>query len=280
MAEYVLTATKTQARAGSFYDRIERVYDLTFKVNGYGKSLDQYFEQHPLPVSDNARVLDAGCGTGTLTLALLRNLRVPVKLTAIDLSSSVISTARKYVSKENPNQQDVRFTQGNVLALPFPDETFDVVVTCGVLEYLPLEEGFAELARVIAPGGYFLHLPMRPAPTTQVAGITLPVQDSSARRTLRTLTDRHFRSRQPLPLPAISGYRLEQDRGAGAQDLGTQACVSSHDRREDLSLVSPPHGRASDTRRHDTISPAPTSESDRHQRPAFPVHHDSNSKSK
>ena len=204
MAEYVLTATKTQARAGSFYDRIERVYDLTFKVNGYGKSLDQYFEQHPLPVSDNARVLDAGCGTGTLTLALLRNLRVPVKLTAIDLSSSVISTARKYVSKENPNQQDVRFTQGNVLALPFPDETFDVVVTCGVLEYLPLEEGFAELARVIAPGGYFLHLPMRPAPTTRLLELLFPIQDSSARRTLRhnrigtfassaTTASRHFR---------------------------------------------------------------------------------------
>ena len=68
MAEYVLTATKTEARAGSYYDRIERLYDLTFKLNGYGRSLDQYFEAHPLPVFENAKVLDAGCGTGTLTL--------------------------------------------------------------------------------------------------------------------------------------------------------------------------------------------------------------------
>src|SRR5215813_3475713 len=163
MAEYVLTATKTQARAGSFYDRIERVYDLTFKVNGYGKSLDKYFERLPLPVTENARVLDAGCGTGTLTLALLRTLQVPVKLTAIDLSSSVITTARKYVSKNNPNQQEVRFAQGNALALPFADETFDVVVTSGVLEYVPLDEGFTELARVIARGGYLLNLPIRPS---------------------------------------------------------------------------------------------------------------------
>ena len=149
MAEYVLTATKTHARAGSFYDRIERVYDLTFKVNGYGKSLDKYFERHPLPVTENARVLDAGCGTGTLPLALLRNLRVPVKLTAIDLSSSVITTARKYVAKDNPNQQEVRFAQGNVLALPFADETFDFVVTSGVLEYVPLEEGFTERKKLM-----------------------------------------------------------------------------------------------------------------------------------
>src|SRR3954468_23702003 len=168
MAEYVLTATKTQARAGSFYDRIERFYDLSFKVNGYGKSLDQYLQNHPLPVFESARILDAGCGTGTLTLALLRALKVPVKLTAIDLSSSVINTARKYVRKNNPNEQEVRFAQGNVLALPFADQSFDLVVTSGVLEYVPLEEGLTEMARVIPPGGYFMPLPMRPAAVTRV----------------------------------------------------------------------------------------------------------------
>src|SRR6185503_10307063 len=105
--EYALTATKTEARAGSYYDRIERFYDLTFKLNGYGRSLDQYFADHPLPVFPNARILDAGCGTGTLTLALLRTLKVPVQLTAVDLSSSVIATARKYVRKNNPNEQEV-----------------------------------------------------------------------------------------------------------------------------------------------------------------------------
>ena len=39
--EYALTATKTEARAGSYYDKIARLYDLTFKLNGYGRSLDQ-----------------------------------------------------------------------------------------------------------------------------------------------------------------------------------------------------------------------------------------------
>src|ERR1041384_4396229 len=161
MSEYVLTATKT----GSFYDRIARLYDLTFKVNGYGRSLDQYFDEHPLPVFPGARVLDAGCGTGTLTLAMLRTLRVPVKLTALDLSASSMATARKYVNKKfSDGDQRVEFMQGNILSLPFPDESFDLIVTSGVLEYVPLEEGFAELARVIAPRGYFLNLPMRPTP--------------------------------------------------------------------------------------------------------------------
>src|SRR6266567_1849597 len=164
MAEYVLTATKGQARAGSFYDRIARFYDLTFKLNGYGRSLDQYFEDHPLPVFPDARVLDAGCGTGTLTLALLRTLRVPVKLTALDLSASSMITAQKYVSKDIHREQKVQFAQSNILSLPFADESFDLIVTSGVLEYVPLDEGLSELARVIARGGHLLHLPMRPSP--------------------------------------------------------------------------------------------------------------------
>ena len=162
MSEYVLTATKT----GSFYDRIARLYDFSFKINGYGRSLDQYFDEHPLPVFPGARVLDAGCGTGTLTLALLRTLRVPVKLTALDLSLSSMATARKYVTKDNHRDQKVQFTQGNILSLPFADESFDLILTSGVLEYVPLDDGFTELARVIARGGHLLHLPMRPSPVT------------------------------------------------------------------------------------------------------------------
>jgi len=166
MAEYVLTATKNNTRPGSFYDRIERFYDLTFKLNGYGRSLDKYFEDHPLPVFPNARILDAGCGTGTLTLAMLRTLKVPVTLTALDLSASSMATAKKYVNKNNPRQQPVRFTRGNILALPFADDAFDLIVTSGVLEYVSLDEGLSELGRVTAPGGYLLQLPMRPSPVT------------------------------------------------------------------------------------------------------------------
>jgi ubiquinone/menaquinone biosynthesis C-methylase UbiE len=165
MTEYVLEATK----AGSYYDRIVRLYDLTFKLNGYGRSLDQYFEEHPLPVFPGARVLDAGCGTGTLTLALLRTLKVPVKLTALDLSASSMATAKKYVNKDHHHRdQKVHFAQANILSLPFADESFDLIVTSGVLDYVPLEEGFIELARVISRGGHLLHLPMRRSPVTKL----------------------------------------------------------------------------------------------------------------
>lgn len=189
--EYALTATKTEARAGSYYDKIWRLYDLTFKLNGYGRSLDQYFEAHPLPVFPGARVLDAGCGTGTLTLALLRTLRVPVKLTALDLSASSMTTAQKYVAKNNPRRQPVRFAQGNILCLPFTDEAFDLIVTSGVLEYVPLEEGLCELARVIAPGGHLLHLPMRPSLTTTLLEMLFRFKHHPPHK-VADATDRYF----------------------------------------------------------------------------------------
>src|ERR671929_55922 len=134
--EYALTATKTEAPAGTYYDRIARLYDLTFKVNGYGRSLDQYFATHPLPVSRGAKILDAGCGTGLLTLALLRAIRFPVSITALDLSQTSVAAARKSLYYSPGRKRDVTFTQGNLLCLPFADESVDLVVTSGALEYV------------------------------------------------------------------------------------------------------------------------------------------------
>src|SRR6478609_4946152 len=105
--EYALTATKNEAKAGSFYDRIARLYGLTFKLNGYGRSLDQYLAENPIPLSRGARILDAGCGTGLLTLALLRAIRFPVQITALDLSATSIVAANKAVNQSKGRKQDV-----------------------------------------------------------------------------------------------------------------------------------------------------------------------------
>ena len=190
--EYALNGTKTEARAGSYYDRIARFYDLTFKLNGYGRSLDQYFTTYPLPVSRGARILDAGCGTGLLTLALLRALRFPVSITALDLSSTSVAAARKALYYNSGRKRDVTFTQGNLLCLPFADESLDLVVTSGALEYVPLGEGLTELARVIAPGGHLLHLPVHPS----LIGVALEILfrfKSHPPQEVKGQTERHFR---------------------------------------------------------------------------------------
>lgn len=191
--EYVLTGTKDESRAGSYYDKIAAYYDLTFKLNGYGRSLDQYFATHPLPISRGARILDAGCGTGLLTLALLRAVHVPVNITALDLSATSISAARKAVNESPGRTRDVTFAEGNLLSLPFADDSLDLVVTSGALEYVPLDEGMSELARVIAPGGHLLHIPCRrPSPATTFLEILFRFK-SHPRKEVLGQTNKHFR---------------------------------------------------------------------------------------
>src|SRR5918997_1710171 len=137
MAQNLATRGETEARPGSFYDKIASLYNLTFKFNGYGRSLHQYLRTHPIPLSRNAKILDAGCGTGLLTIALLKALDQPVRITAVDLSASSIVTARKAVEEKAGRADKVWFTQANVLALPFVSDSFDFVVTSGITTGAP-----------------------------------------------------------------------------------------------------------------------------------------------
>ena len=203
--EYALTATKTEAPAGGYYDRIARLYDLTFKVNGYGRSLDQYFATHPLPVSRGAKILDAGCGTGLLTLALLRSVRFPVSIMTLDLSSTSVAAARKSLYYSSGRKRNVTFTQGNLLCLPFADESLDLVVTSGALEYVKLEDGLTELARVIAPGGHLLHFPVHPS----AVGVLLEILfrfKSHPPREVKEQTEKHFRIIHQYRFPRKEAY--------------------------------------------------------------------------
>lgn len=178
--------------AGSFYDRIAGLYDITFKFNGYSRSLEKYLEEHLPPLPAQARVLDAGCGTGLLTLALMKVLDQPLRITAIDLSSSSLVTARRAVAENSSRTQSVRFAQANLLQLPFADDSFDLIMTSGVLEYVPLSEGFGELARVIRPGGYMLHLPVRPSPVSRLLEVMFRFKAHPPKEVAKQ-TQRHFR---------------------------------------------------------------------------------------
>lgn len=202
MVQSGLTITKPEAEAGSFYDRIAGLYDITFKLNGYGRSLDQYLSVHPLRLSPGARVLDAGCGTGLLTLALLRAVGVPVQITAVDLSASSIAKAERAVSDHLKRSHKVWFTQANVLALPFADDSFDLVVTSGALEYVPLREGFNELARVLMPGGYILHLPVRPSLPSRFLELLFRFKTHPPREVAEN-TERHFRIIEDYRFPPL-----------------------------------------------------------------------------
>ncbi|HYE16171.1 MAG TPA: methyltransferase domain-containing protein [Pyrinomonadaceae bacterium] len=186
------TTTRLPDSPVSIYDRFTNLYDLMFRVNGYRRSMERYLRETPLPLAAGARVLDAGCGTGLLTLALLRVLRRPANVTAVDLSARSLQTARRAVSKlARGSRHKVTFLQADALSLPFADESFDCVVTSGVLEYLPLDKGLAELARVLAPGGQLLFLPVRPSPMSRLLELMFRFKAHPPDEVMRA-TGRHF----------------------------------------------------------------------------------------
>lgn len=153
-------SSKTQ----SFYDRIADVHNLAMKVNGYRDSVAKYLRTLPLEIDEKSLVLDAGCGTGLITLALYKAGYHPRRTFSLDLSFNSLKIAAEQFEKDRDMRgTEIAPVQGNVLALPFADAQFDHVMTCGVLEYVPLEAGIKEMARVLKPGGTLIVIPVRPS---------------------------------------------------------------------------------------------------------------------
>ncbi|HMO79270.1 MAG TPA: class I SAM-dependent methyltransferase [Pyrinomonadaceae bacterium] len=155
---------KKEAGAGRFYDRIADVHNVALKINGYRGSVAKYLRSLGLELSETSNVLDAGSGTGIVTLGF-RDSGLPFKRTvALDLSHRSLGVAAvEYRKDKRSNGRVIDPVQGNVLQLPFADETFDLVLSCGVLEYVPLDDGLQEMARVLVPGGKLVFIPVKPS---------------------------------------------------------------------------------------------------------------------
>jgi len=97
-----------------------------------------------------SKVLEAGCGVGAQTRMLAK--RSPdAEITSIDISEESLSKARALINKEKIS--NVSFHQASILDMPFPNECFDHVFICFVLEHLEGPLGaLAEIKRVLKPG--------------------------------------------------------------------------------------------------------------------------------
>ncbi|GAA3856864.1 class I SAM-dependent methyltransferase [Amycolatopsis tucumanensis] len=98
------------------------------------------------PVSGD--LLDIGCGPGILISHLLATRPGEFRITACDRSPAMIDAVA-----ERTGHAGVRLSVARIEEMPFPDDSFDVVVAMGVLEYAEVRQALRELARVTRPGG-------------------------------------------------------------------------------------------------------------------------------
>jgi len=93
-------------------------------------------------------VLDAGCGTGALSRKLFA-MEPKARLTMLDLTPAMLEQAA-----DIPGEH----IQGDVMALPFEDETFDLVTSAWCIETVPdAKRAVAEFLRVLKPDGFVLY---------------------------------------------------------------------------------------------------------------------------
>src|SRR5438309_7967040 len=127
------------------FDRIAPVYDAMNRVMTAGLDVRWRKLAAQSAVRSGDRALDAACGTGDLALADLA--AGASRVTGLDFSERMLERARR-------KSAAIEWVQGDMLALPFADETFDAAtVGFGVRNVADLELALRELRRVLRPGG-------------------------------------------------------------------------------------------------------------------------------
>ena len=103
-------------------------------------------------LAQGERVLDLGSGAGTDSLIAAQMVGEQGKVTGIDMTPQMLAKARAAAAELGA--ANVEFVEAEAEQLPFPDESFDVVISNGVIDLIPDKDAvFAELHRVLVPGG-------------------------------------------------------------------------------------------------------------------------------
>ena len=136
--------------------RRARWYDLFATVMTFGR--DKAVRKKLIELAAPApaeKVLDVGCGTGTLAIALKQRVGTG-EVHGIDASPEMVQVAKEKADRDSSN---VDFRAALIEALPFPDASFDLVTSSLMLHHLPDDlkaKGFREILRVLKPGGRFV----------------------------------------------------------------------------------------------------------------------------
>jgi len=136
-----------------YYDRI-----ITLMFLGRERALRE-MTVRLASVGPGDRVLEAGCGTGTLTLTAKEHTGLKGEVVGIDASPEALDIARDKAARAG---MSITFQHALIEDIPYPDDQFDVVLSSFMIHHLPSDDarrqGLAEVYRVLKPGGRLLIL--------------------------------------------------------------------------------------------------------------------------
>lgn len=135
------------------FDNIAPAYDFMNRAMTLG--IDKLWRRKAVNIVRNhggKKILDVATGTGDLAIALARRID-GATVTGADLSEGMIEIGREKVDKAGLSSR-ITLEAADCMNLPMDDETFDcVTVAYGVRNFEDLRRGYAEMARVLRPGG-------------------------------------------------------------------------------------------------------------------------------
>jgi ubiquinone/menaquinone biosynthesis C-methylase UbiE len=126
--------SERETRVGRFYSAIRYGFDL--------------YEERVAVESRRRRVLEYGCGTGSLAFDLTEEAG---EVIGIDISDVAIERARR--EAERRGLKNTRFVVDNAESMQLPDRHVDVVVGSGIVHHLDIPKAMAEVRRVLKRGG-------------------------------------------------------------------------------------------------------------------------------
>ncbi|HSG99746.1 MAG TPA: bifunctional demethylmenaquinone methyltransferase/2-methoxy-6-polyprenyl-1,4-benzoquinol methylase UbiE [candidate division Zixibacteria bacterium] len=160
----------------AMFDRISPTYDLLNRLLTLG--IDQRWRTRAIRALGEpnalrgASLLDLCCGTCDMTLRALRLTRGEIgRIDALDFSASMLKLAGEKVS-QTPWAARVTLRQGDALALPYQDATFDCAcVAFGIRNVSDVPRALSEVRRTLRPGGVFVVLEFSTPQSRLVRGI-------------------------------------------------------------------------------------------------------------
>jgi SAM-dependent methyltransferase len=175
--------------------------------------------------SGRERVLDLGCGAGHTALAFAPRV---AEVVALDLTPAMLEQTES-LARERA-LENVRTELGNAAALPFDDDSFDVVTSrLSAHHYTDPAAAVREAARVLAPGGIFLLsdtiAPEDPAEDSFLNAFELLRDPSHVRDHRLSDWERMFRDAGLAP-SQLGSFRIHQDFEPWVERIGTpEGCV-------------------------------------------------------